>query len=83
MLRKRTRKYGRATQLSEERLSELELARRWLERAQARFNGATDDSFDFANSELTAALKHLEYVASSDRRTAEDRQGRYGEWESA
>lgn len=59
-----------------ENLSELSLARRKLERAQALFNSATDTSFDYANSELTAALKYLEYVANKGRVLAEQQEGR-------
>lgn len=52
---------------SDKNLSELAIAVRRLKRAQELFDGATDDSFNYANSELTAATEYLKYVTSKVR----------------
>ncbi len=52
---------------NDKNLSELAVAVRRLKRAQELFDGATDDSFSYANSELTAATEYLKYVTSKVR----------------
>ena len=51
---------------NDKNLSELAVAVRRLKRAQELFDGATDDSFSYANSELTAT-EYLKYVTSKVR----------------
>lgn len=55
-----------------ENMSEISLARRKLARAQALFDSATDASFDYANSELTAAMEYLEYITGKSRVQMQD-----------
>ena len=52
---------------NDKNLSELAVAVRRLKRAQELFDGATDDSFSYANSELTAATEYRNYVTSKVR----------------
>lgn len=51
--------------------SEITIAKRKLQQARSLFDSATDASFDYANAELTAALKYMDYVLKKGRMTGE------------
>lgn len=83
MLREKLRRLWNAVFLPEEKLSELALARRRLERARSLFNEAAGGAFDYANAELTAALKYLEHITSEGRVPEDQRKGELEAWRSA
>lgn len=56
---------------SSKTLSEISLANQKLKQAQALFDSATEASFDYANAELTAAIKYMDFVLQKGRTDGE------------